>query len=537
MRYLICAFMLISAGLLSAVNNMPLLTTMAGEFPGAALGWSTCSIDFNGDGIKDLVALERHWNPDGVYNSSFGRYGRILFYWGGTDFDNEADASINGEYHRQYGSGWIQNVGDVNNDGFEDLCYWGGESGQNKICIFYGRQNPFASPDFTLLFPASEVQQIGNLYPMGDINNDGHADIGYVLISAAPHSPAKMRVLDGASLLVTDLYSVLWGGQSSSIRGIGDVNNDGIDDYHVQRTLSDTDNTHSWLSVHFGSNEFPSTDSLLISPDTNSLIVPLGCPLGDVNGDGIDDFASFINYEGVKVWFGSTDLTAQWDVALPVLSYGGYAWGVFVNGDFNNDGFGDIVTSDYIYGGRDGIAYLWMGGSQFNSTVDLVLYAPPGGVGEWYGYCMATGDFNNDGFCDLAISEPYCASGALWTSGKIHVYMGNAQLEDTTVDIDDPTAPAIDSAQWDYSIYPNPMAKDFAEINFDFYGEGYKELQELYLELFNIKGQKLFAGAIPANMIKDGKWSVNIGSLPTGVYLAKIIAGTKVINAKKFTLK
>ncbi|MDD2424207.1 MAG: T9SS type A sorting domain-containing protein [Candidatus Cloacimonetes bacterium] len=150
---------------------------------------------------------------------------------------------------------------------------------------------------------------------------------------------------------------------------------------------------------------------------------------------------------------------------------------------------------------------------------------------------MATGDFNNDGFCDLAISEPYCASGALWTSGKIHVYMGNAQLEDTTVDIDDPTAPDIDSAQWDYSIYPNPMAKDFAEINFDFYGEGYKEPQELYLELINIKGQKLFAGAIPANMIKDGKWSVNIGSLPTGVYLAKIIAGTKVINAKKFTLK
>ena len=524
--------LLMASCMLVSVNNMPLLTVMEGEFRGAAFGWSICSMDFNGDGLKDLVALEKNWNPyDTLVTNQ--RWGRIRFYWGGTDFDDQAEYDICGTYHLHYGMGFLCNAGDLNNDGYEDLCYWGSEDRIKKICIFYGRQVPMDTPDYTVQFPSSEVDQIGFLDPLGDINNDGHDDIGYVLdCRVSPH--AIVRVLDGATMTSSDLYHTQWGVMPCSVRGIGDVNNDGIDDFHVQLPLSTTDNTHNLLSVHFGSSSFPVTDSLSISADTNSLIVPTGCPLGDVNGDGIDDFTSFIN-DSVKVWYGSANLTPQWDMDFPCISYGGEVWGPYIHGDFNNDGHSDIVTSDYGYGFHNGRAYLWMGGANFNGTVDLVFHAPPG-VAEQFGWAMATGDFNGDGFCDLAISQPVSRSGSLTSSGKIHIYLGNAQLADTTVANDDELAPAPHGSRWDFDICPNPLKADNGKLSISFHGEGYRHQQEVMLEIYNIKGQKIYTVPILLNSLIDGKWDFNIGGYPAGVYLARIKAGNSVSVSKRFSV-
>ncbi|MBP7310243.1 MAG: hypothetical protein KA984_03025, partial [Candidatus Cloacimonetes bacterium] len=90
MKLFVITLLAIAPLCLIAQNNMPLLTMMEGEFPGAALGHSICSMDFNGDGLKDLVALEKHWNPNDTLHMS-QQFGRIRFYWGGTAFDNEAD--------------------------------------------------------------------------------------------------------------------------------------------------------------------------------------------------------------------------------------------------------------------------------------------------------------------------------------------------------------------------------------------------------------------------------------------------------------
>jgi hypothetical protein len=70
------------APLLIGVNHMDLITTITGDFGGASLGWGLASLDFNGDGIKDLAVLEKAWNPSGIYD--FNHFiGRIYFYWGG----------------------------------------------------------------------------------------------------------------------------------------------------------------------------------------------------------------------------------------------------------------------------------------------------------------------------------------------------------------------------------------------------------------------------------------------------------------------
>ncbi|MCB5253883.1 MAG: T9SS type A sorting domain-containing protein [Candidatus Cloacimonadaceae bacterium] len=535
MRQLFCITVLISVSLLYAVNCMPLLTTMTGEFSGASLGRSMCSIDFNGDGIQDLVALEKNWNPDGVLDYSYRMFGRINFYWGGYGFDNNLDFSIPGTYQRQYGLGYLRNAGDVNNDGIEDLCYFGSESGQEKICIFYGNHIPVTTPDIVIAFSHSIASFIGSLWALGDVNNDGHAEIGYVLVNS-DYSTATMRIFDGSSHNSVILYSLQWGAMASSLTGIGDINNDGIDDYLSSHSLTQHENTHSRITVHFGSNEFPTSDSLTICSDTNTVIDPWTGPLGDVNGDGIDDFVGLIDGSGYKIWCGNSDISAYWNTEFSQYisrTDDGYT---LIHGDFNGDGYSDIATSNSNYAGADGRAYIWMGGLNLNGGVDLELPAPPG-VSEQFGKAKAAGDFNNDGYCDLAVSQPFSDPAPLWTSGKIHIYLGNAELADTTVGVqDDCVALTSNSNIWDINIYPNPISQIETTVNIFFIGSGYGKERNLSIEIYNIKGQKLSAHKFNGTLVESKNWSGLLNNTAPGVYFAKICSGDKTLVTKRFTI-
>ncbi len=514
---------------LFATNHMDLLTTMSGEFGGAALGRSMCSIDFNGDGIDDLVAVEANWNPTGSYNGS-SSVGRISFYWGGPDIDNASDFSISGTYVGQY-CYRIVNAGDINNDGIEDLCYWGSEQSQEKICIFYGRQNPVATPDVTLSFPHDSVAWFGSLFPLGDVNNDNHADIGYVTTNT-DYQTANINVLNGATLTSTLLSTIFWPGTAgASINGIGDVNNDGVDDFHRTNTIVEDDNTHSRLTLYYGGSSFPYCDSLLISPDTNSLIAPQSCPLGDVNGDGIDDFASFINSNGARVWFGSDLLTAQWDFVIPLIFTQSDGYNL-IHGDLNNDGYEDIIGTNYRYDLDDGIAYVWLGGHNPNGTVDLTIPHSIG-VTEQFGWAKAAGDFNNDGFCDVAISQPYAPSGPLTTPGRIFIYLGNAQLADTTVAVEDETVPSIAQSQWEINIHPNPLPTGSKRLCIEFSGEGYEQLCTKTISLYNLKGQRVFQ---TQDSSRGDTSSISLPELPSGVYIIKVSADGHRHSSKRIVV-
>ncbi|GAB1366349.1 hypothetical protein MASR1M36_12200 [Candidatus Cloacimonadaceae bacterium] len=102
---------------LPAVNRMDLLTRIDGEFNGSKLGHTMVSLDYNGDGYQDLVSLARAWNPTGVYDQ-YNAWGKLYFFYGGTDFNNVADYSFSGNWVNQY-VGYIDNAGDVNGDGKE----------------------------------------------------------------------------------------------------------------------------------------------------------------------------------------------------------------------------------------------------------------------------------------------------------------------------------------------------------------------------------------------------------------------------------
>jgi len=511
---------------------MAVLATMTGSFNGCGLGWSLASLDFNGDGITDLVGLEKNWNPDGVMDFTNRMYGRINFYWGRSDFDNSINATIPGTYQRQYGLGWIFNAGDVNGDGIEDLGYWGSEEQLWKILIFYGRQQPSPIPDREYIYSNSQYFGLTRVYPLGDVNDDGYDDLGVSI--KISNSQNSIRMIDGLSNTFYALYTV-GGGVGSSINGIGDINNDGVDDYHFVYPYYPFDNAQNRLSVHYGSSAFPVCDSLIICPNTYSVIDHEACPLGDINGDGMSDFASFINSSGIRIWFGSQNLTSQWNIILPSIissESDGYA---IVHGDLNNDGYDDLISSDYLYAGYDGRAYVWMGGSNFNSNLDLTLYAPPG-VAEKFGWGKAAGDFNNDGFCDAAISQPISDSGPETASGRIHVYAGNAQLADTTVSNEEHVEPVLGSDEWEIMVFPNPVEKNLTNININFVGSGYRSINNLQVIIYNIKGQRIVKYRVNDSETKSGKWSGNLKHAQFGNYIISIQTKSRTLITKSISI-
>ena len=83
--------------------------------------------------------------------------------------------------------------------------------------------------------------------------------------------------------------------------------------------------------------------------------------------------------------------------------------GVVVSGDFNGDGFGDLVVAAPGEDGEAGSVSLFLGAEEGLSTGSFITQTDAGGVnqpGDQFGAALVAGDFNVDGFEDLAVGAP-----------------------------------------------------------------------------------------------------------------------------------
>lgn len=155
--------------------------------------------------------------------------------------------------------------------------------------------------------------------------------------------------------------------------------------------------------------------------------------LGDVNGDGHDDFAVMdplqhaTDYSGrVYVYFGGPAVDAQPDLVLQQNASG--ILRTIVNGpiDFNGDGYGDIVIGSPSYDtgtmSNNGAVFVYHGGPALDAVADLVIPGP------WTNYAFGTaisraGHFDpEDDYDDLAVT---ISTGGGWgPNPTAYVYRG-----------------------------------------------------------------------------------------------------------------
>ena len=157
------------------------------------------------------------------------------------------------------------------------------------------------------------------------------------------------------------------------------------------------------------------------------LILEPAWKLGDVNGDGYDDFIisgtfseqGFTNGKAFLYFGGSTIDT------LPITefheqsiedSFGSSIEGI---GDINKDGYADFIICDrYNWENAKGFAYLFWGGDTISWAKSIVISDT-----AFYPQTSCNiGDINNDGFDDFGIGVSTTLT--FNDTGKVYIYYG-----------------------------------------------------------------------------------------------------------------
>jgi hypothetical protein len=132
-------------------------------------------------------------------------------------------------------------------------------------------------------------------------------------------------------------------------------------------------------------------------------------------------------------------LAGAFVLAVPTLARGATAAqpapGVAVRADFNGDTFADLAVGvpgesvgavqgagavNVLYGSANGLT---------GTNSDLFTQANGAGrveTGDGFGAALASGDFNGDGFADLAVGAPFEAVGSIQDAGAVSVLFGTS---------------------------------------------------------------------------------------------------------------
>jgi Ca2+-binding RTX toxin-like protein len=390
---------------------------------GAMLGSAVASAgDFNGDGIDDLLIGSKSGFNGAV------RTGEVFVVFGTTAgfAPNLQLSSLSGSngfrLHGNSGSGQVgysvAAAGDVNGDGYDDLLIGAaGEqpngSGSGSAYVVFGHAGvQAANVDLGALNGATGFKISGtagsalgrSVSAAGDVNGDGYADLlvggygtagggAYVVFGHAGSFSATLQAssVDGTNGFI--LRGPFGGDVGRSVSSAGDLNGDGYDDLIVVQRGDDSGGPAAYIVFGHGGAFTRTVDLAALNGTT-------GVTLVDPN-------------------------QAQ-------------TWNVSAAGDFNGDGYADILVSTATSPGADtnaGVTYLVYGAAGgFAPTIDISQLGSQQGLridgasaADRAWIVSAGGDINGDGYDDIIIGAPYADDNGTTTGRGYVIYGGNDQ--------------------------------------------------------------------------------------------------------------
>ncbi|MBK8983713.1 MAG: FG-GAP repeat protein [Ignavibacteria bacterium] len=384
--------------------------------------------DFNGDGYSDVVI--------GAYGHSLSM-GRAYILYGGATPDNTVDVVFTGQNIGDELGRSVSSAGDVNGDGYDDVIAGAPNfnSGEGSAYLYRGGETPVTS--FAKILPAENAgDRMGHsVSGCGDINGDGNDEfiVSATLNDQNGTSSGRLYIYFN-SMTGNDVSDLnIYGSTSSDFLGFtvsdaGDVNGDGFDDIIVGAPAYNSNQGRAY--IYYGGNTMNNVaDVTLSGAAVNDRFAISVSGAGDVNGDGFDDVIAgaygYNDFQGrAYIFYGGSSMNSTADVTMTGGSVGD-DFGISVSraGDFNNDGFSDVIVSAQGYSSERGRAYLYLGSNPMNNTSDLTFAGIA--TGDNFGNSVSdAGDVNGDGYSDIIIGAYYTNSNR----GEAYIYYGGSIL-------------------------------------------------------------------------------------------------------------
>lgn len=447
-----------------------------------------------------------------------------------------SDASFIGEARVDYSGYSVSNVGDVDGDDFDDFIIgaFGNDDGENyagKTYLFFGKAGGWAmdtslsSADVSFTGVGNTEHTGRNVSGVGDVNNDGYDDfaIGAAGNDEVDEDAGKAYLIFGKGRSSWDSsYSLSQAdasflGESKfdyagrEVSGVGDVNNDSIDDFMISAYGFDyggqaTGKAYLVLGKSSGWGTDVSLASVPISfvgegISSNCSGVNIA-GVGDVNGDHKDDillgFFDSLGNPGKGKAYLILGKSTGWTTNINVLSESIAAFvsegekdlageSVAGVGDVNGDGYDDFVIGAPCFDASAqntdaGKAYLFLGDnnrwspqSMYPHEVSLST-ATASFFGEaasnYAGHSISgVGDVNNDGFDDFIVGA-YGSGAGGFLAGQTYLLLGKASGWTPNVNLSGAEGSFVGESEYDQSGRYHGSISGAGDVN----GDGYDDL-------------------------------------------------------------
>ena len=373
-------------------------------------------------------------------------------------------------------------MSDFNRDGFADLVVGipgespGDDPQSGSIAVLLGSNNGLVGSEIfeqeNLDLGTNEFgDSFGEALAVGDFDNDGFDDLIVGIPGESPGGDPRsgaIAILRGSSegLVASrieeqeslDLGTNETDDAFGEALAVGDFNNDGFDDLIVgiPGESPGGDPQSGSIAILRGSSEglvasrIEEQESLDLGTNETDDAFGEALAVGDFNNDGFDDLIVGIPGESpggdpqsgsIAILRGSSEgliasrIEEQESLDLGTNEFGDSFGEALAIGDFNNDGFDDLVVGapgESPGGDPDSGAIFILQGSNDGLEASRVfeqenLDLGTNEFGDSFGEALAVGDFNNDGFDDLAVGIPGESPGDDPQSGSVAILRGSSE--------------------------------------------------------------------------------------------------------------